>query len=158
MLRKFAFPFEKLLRIKNYRTKEAQRALSQSLKILQTRMNDLGTLQANETKEKKLMHHQLRKPRVVIERINASLRYLENNQSEIIFCSDDIRKLETDVESKRGLLIAASREEEKFKKYRERTVEKYKLRQNREMNKQIDETASRMRKTIVGENVLSSRK
>ncbi|PJA26642.1 MAG: hypothetical protein CO189_09450 [candidate division Zixibacteria bacterium CG_4_9_14_3_um_filter_46_8] len=158
MLRKFAFPFEKLLKIKNYRTKEAQRALSQSLKILQTRMNDLSALQANETREKKHMGYQLRKPRVVIEPINISLRYLANNQAEIIFCNDDIRKLETDVESKRGLLVAASREEEKFKKYREKTIEKYKLRQNREMNKQIDETASRMRKIIVGENILSSRK
>jgi len=104
------------------------------------------------------MGYQLRKPRVVIEPINISLRYRANNQAEIIFCNDDIRKLETDVESKRGLLVAASREEEKFKKYREKTIEKYKLRQNREMNKQIDETASRMRKIIVGENILSSRK
>jgi flagellar export protein FliJ len=144
MVRKFVFPFAKLLRIRKHQTDNAKKILGVSLDNLNNRVRELDIIRMKEARERINMAKIINESALDISRARNTARTLEGYRNIDIQYVKDIHELEEDVEDKRKLLQEAVKEEEKFNKYQERLYRNFKKKENRELNKQIDEIASRI--------------
>ncbi len=148
MIRRFEFPFEKLLSIREFRKKQAQRELATSLNELRDTQQGLKKL----SKESELVISEL-KSRINIGRIAARNladmnRYLDSLKLKMIQCSKEIDAKGKEVETRRAELVKAKQEEEKLKKYKANLYEEFSKKQKRSAMKQIDDIASRQYRAV----------
>lgn len=144
MVRKFVFPLAKLLRIRKHQTDNAKKILGVSLNNLNNRIEELNIIRMKAARERNNMAKIINEVALDISRARNTARTLEGYRNIDIQYVKDIHELEEDVEDKRKLLQEAVKEEEKFNKYKERLHRIFKRKENRELNKQIDEIASRI--------------
>ncbi|MBD3169316.1 MAG: hypothetical protein GF307_07520 [candidate division Zixibacteria bacterium] len=153
MPKKFQFPFEKLRRIRRFKTKEAQRRLGESYGKLYLREEWLQNLKESAAIEQENLERLISGGKVDKGKTDVIVRTLEVNDSEQKTCIAEIKEIEVEIEERRVELQEAVKEEEKFNKYREKMYENYKKVTNRKEMKIIDETASRLSFEWEGKNV-----
>ncbi|GEM_PF-4251668 len=144
MPRNFVFPLQKLLRIKEYYKKVAQRELGKSLNHLLMKNEKLECLKKEKSSEQRKFDITAEDGIVDISRIISTINCLEEKSSQISECKNSILKLENEVKEKKDKLREAFKEERKLSRYRDNLLENYLKDENRKSNKEIDEIASRM--------------
>ncbi|MCP4633262.1 MAG: flagellar export protein FliJ [candidate division Zixibacteria bacterium] len=154
MARKFEFPLEKLLKIRKFKTRAAQRELGKSMSKLHNRIDDLELLLNEASSGRGNLSKLISSVNVDMKSVGIVVEYLDQKRDEIKICKRDIVEFEKEVDKKRILLNEAVKEEEKFNKYKERLFEKHKKSENKRLMKVIDEAASRMIFYDEGEKVL----
>ena len=140
----FKFTFEKLRRIRKFKTKEAQRRLGESYGRLYTQQNRLAVLKKDAASERKNLSRLTSGGKIDTKKSEAVIKSLEINDAEQKVCLMEIQNIQAEIEQRRMELQEALKEEEKFNKYRDKMYAKYKKELNRKEIKEIDETASRM--------------
>ncbi|MBD3232836.1 MAG: flagellar export protein FliJ [candidate division Zixibacteria bacterium] len=148
MIRRFEFPFEKLLSIREFRKKQAQRELATSLNELREKQQRLERLSRKREELIAGLKSRMNIGRIATENLAEMNRYLDTIKLDMIQCNKEIDQQEGEVETKRTELVRAKQEEEKLKKYKANLYGEFSKKQKRSAMKQIDDIASRQYNSI----------
>ncbi len=139
-MKRFKYRLQALLKMKEHIEKEKQKELAASSKQVQSKEQELNTVEQSRSRTLDIQRNELEGSFSVAEMLVIS-RYLHKLKRDTVVGKELLRALKQEEERKRQKLVAATRERKKYEKLKEKQQQKHYEDIESILTKETDETA-----------------
>ena len=149
-MKKFNFRLERILRFKEQIEQQKRLILADKSRLLKREKAQLVELAAK--KESYLrVYSSLFRGKIDVPRLKTTLNYIDRVSGDMVMQARRVVNAETKSEEAKIEVRDSMRDRKKYDKLKERKHKEYDFNINREEQKELDEIASRLKKTILTE-------
>lgn len=149
-MKKFNFRLERILRFKEQIEQQKRLILADKSRLLKREKAQLVELAAK--KESYLrVYSSLFRGKIDVRRLKTTLNYIDRVSGDMVMQARRVVNAETKSEEAKIEVRDSMRDRKKYDKLKERKHKEYDFNINREEQKELDEIASRLKKTILTE-------
>jgi len=149
-MKKFNFRLERILRFKEQIEQQKRLILADKSRLLKREKAQLVELTAKKESYLRI-YSSLFRGKIDVRRLKTTLNYIDRVSGDMVMQARRVVNAETKSEEAKIEVRDSMRDRKKYDKLKERKHKEYDFNINREEQKELDEIASRLKKTILTE-------